>query len=124
MNVATVTAQQSDRLHPSWQILEWTAGSFERDSTSSLAEYGGTELHRRAASIRIIRVGIQRFERADPFDGKAVDGVFVADADRQHATSSCVQLCVDQPETTSRMIGHVELHAGKPSEVAADAAST
>src|SRR5688572_9608635 len=89
----------------------------ERDSTSSLVGYGGTELHRRAASILIVHVGVQRFERADPSDSLAVGGVLVADADRQHATSACVEVCVDQSETPSRLIGHIELHAGEPSEI-------
>ena len=68
-----------------------------------------TELHRRAASILIVHVGVQSIERADPSDSLAVGGVLVA-------------VCEDQSETPSRLIGHIELHAGEPSEIAADAA--
>ena len=69
----------------------------------------GTRTVSPPASTQVVCIGVQRFDSAYPFDGQAVDGVFVADADRQHPASACVEVCVDQPETPSRVTGHVEL---------------
>lgn len=51
---------------------------------------------------------------------QAVDGVLLAWADGQDVACPFVDLAIDQAEPLRPLVGHVELHPGKPGELTAD----